>query len=85
MKKGAIYAESRYPGMRFFYKGENGIYEMFQTRWRKTVYEYFRYGKSEKQIHSDKRWHKHRFLSILIEGRLQKEIRRVRKEDANAG
>lgn len=85
MKKGAIYAELKYPGMMFFYKGEHGIYGLFRTRWRKTVYEYFRYGKTVKQLYRDKGWIKHRFLSELIEGRLRKEMKRVRKEDANAG
>lgn len=85
MKKEAVYAELEYRSMVFLYKGRNGTYELFRTKYRNAVYEFFRYGKSVRQLHEDRSWLKSRFLSGLIEGRLWKEIRRVRKEDTDAG
>ena len=54
----------------FLYKGTNVTYELFRTKYRATVHEFFRYGKSIEQLHNDKGWRKSRFLSNLIEGRL---------------
>ena len=85
MKKEAVYTELEYHNMVFRYKGKNGTYDLFQTRYRQTIYEYFRYGRGIDQLHADRSWLKSRFLSKIVEERLWKEIRRVRKEDADAG
>lgn len=85
MKKEAVYKELEYHNMVFRYKGKNGTYDLFQTRYHQTIYEYFRYGRGIDQLHADRSWLKSRFLSKIVEERLWKEIRRVRKEDADAG
>lgn len=86
MKKEAVYAilNTKHGNLVFYYKGRENTYYLFCARYRRTVYEYFRYGKSLGQLHRKTDWHHKRFISNIIEGQLPRQLKQALKEDRYA-
>ncbi len=85
MKRHAIYAVDvpRKGKLFFFYKGTYDTYYLFSTHYRKTVYYYFRNGKTTAQLARDKSWKRRPFLSNLIEGQIKRQLVPVLSEDTD--
>lgn len=87
MRKDIVYTEvhPEYGGLVFFYKGRYATYFLFAMQYRSQVHNYFRDGKSVKQLYRNKKWHRIPPLANVIEGQLARQLKLVLKEDSYAG
>lgn len=68
----------------FFYKGKDKTYYLFSAKYYQQIHDYFRYGKSLRQLRRNKDWHKIPSLANVIEGQLNRQLKTILKEDAYA-
>lgn len=65
--------------LNFYLVNQYGTYYLFTQRYSRGVFEYFRFGKSENEIRSFRRWEKNPRLNKTIE-KLPSYIRYVMRE-----
>ena len=73
MRKNVVYAVKK-PDINhllfFYYKTDDSCKEIFTTRYRPGIYEYFRYGKSIEQLLSNKDWTRYPTVTRIVERKI---------------
>lgn len=64
--------------IKFYLKNKNGTFWLFTQDYTKGVYDYFRFGRSEKEVLNFPDWERNKRLSKTI-SRIPKEVRYVDK------
>lgn len=87
MRKNVIFTEVDCDRNRiiFMYKGVNNTCQLFYSKYRKSVHEYFRYGRSMKQLYNERTWLSNIFLRKIVEDRLKSAVKNVERKRMNAG
>lgn len=88
MRKHVVFAEpymaGRSAGLDFYYRSRGSAQYLFSYPYHRSIYRYFAYGKSLRQLTERKGWRRNRSLANLVEGPLRKAMRKYLGRDRKA-